>query len=344
MWHWNAPTDLIDQPGKEWWRGFYTNATTFDVQAALADPGGPKYQLLVRDIDAIAVQLQKFEDAGVPVIWRPLHEAQGNMPDGDAWFWWGAKGPEAFKGLWHLMYDRLTNYHGLHNLIWEFTSSAAQGNHLDWYPGDDQVDMVGLDVYTDPTSNMNGQWYDTLQFYNGRKLLALSETGSLPNPTDLDKWGIDWSYFSPWTWDYIRDQYITQRGYTEAQLQSLLQNLLNNDGIITLGELPIMPWNNLAPVLPGDYNGDGTVNAADYTLWRNSFGQAGSGLAADGDGNGKIDNGDFDVWRLFFGESAGGSAANGNAAVPEPSTMLMLLFGAACLNAIRSLRLRAFAR
>jgi mannan endo-1,4-beta-mannosidase len=73
MWHWNAPTDLINTPGKEWWRGFYTDATTFDVQAALANPAGPKYQLLLRDIDAIAGQLQKFEDAGVPVLWRPLH-------------------------------------------------------------------------------------------------------------------------------------------------------------------------------------------------------------------------------------------------------------------------------
>jgi mannan endo-1,4-beta-mannosidase len=106
MWHWNAPANLIDQPGREWWRGFYTNATTFNLPGALANPGGGDYQLLLRDIDAIAVELQKFEDAGVPVIWRPLHEAQG------AWFWWGAYGPETFKQLWNLTYDRLTNVHG----------------------------------------------------------------------------------------------------------------------------------------------------------------------------------------------------------------------------------------
>ena len=44
------------------------------------------------------------------------------------------RGPEAFKGLWTLMYERLTDVHGLHNLIWEFTSSAADGDFLDWYP------------------------------------------------------------------------------------------------------------------------------------------------------------------------------------------------------------------
>jgi mannan endo-1,4-beta-mannosidase len=103
-WHWNAPANLVD-PVNRWWSGFYTEWTTFDLPGALANPASSGYQLLLRDLDAIAVQLQKFEDAGVPVIWRPLHEAQGG------WFWWGAHGPEAFKDLWRLSYDRLANYH-----------------------------------------------------------------------------------------------------------------------------------------------------------------------------------------------------------------------------------------
>ncbi|MBV9850549.1 MAG: beta-mannanase, partial [Armatimonadetes bacterium] len=102
-WHWNAPTDLKNTQAQPWWRGFYTDATTFDVQKALADPQSEDYRLLLRDMDAIAAQLQKFADAGVPVLWRPLHEAEGG------WFWWGAKGPEPFKALWRLMYDRFTN-------------------------------------------------------------------------------------------------------------------------------------------------------------------------------------------------------------------------------------------
>lgn len=47
VWHWNAPSGLIDQPGKEWWRGFYTDATTLDLAATLADPGGDDYRLLL---------------------------------------------------------------------------------------------------------------------------------------------------------------------------------------------------------------------------------------------------------------------------------------------------------
>ncbi|HEY4235392.1 MAG TPA: glycosyl hydrolase [Lacipirellulaceae bacterium] len=333
MWHWNAPTDLIDTVDHEWWRGFYTDSTTFDVQAALASPGSPKYNLLVSDIDAIAVQLKKFQDAGVPVIWRPLHEAQGNMPDGDAWFWWGAKGPQAFKDLWHLMYNELTNVKGLHNLIWEFTSSAAQGNYQDWYPGDDVVDMVGLDIYTDPASNMNGQWNDVLPFYNGRKLLALSETGTLPNPSDLQKWDIKWSYFSPWTWDYVRSQY-TSRGYTEAQIQTALAGLLNDSNIVNLNGLPLMPWKTGAPNLPGDYNYDGVVDASDYNFWRDSMGQSvAKGNGADGNGNGLIDSGDYDVWRLYFGQTSAGGASS--AAVPEPAAWLLAISGFAGLAWIR---------
>ena len=65
-WHWNAPTDLINDQNAPWWSGFYTYATTFDIQAALADPCGADYQLVLRDLDAIAVQLQKFQDANLP--------------------------------------------------------------------------------------------------------------------------------------------------------------------------------------------------------------------------------------------------------------------------------------
>ena len=192
MWHWNAPANLINTPGHEWWRGFYADSTTFDLPGALANPGGSDYQLILHDIDAIAVQLKKYQDAGVPVIWRPLHEAQGG------WFWWGAHGSESFKELWHVMYDRLTNYHGLHNLIWEFTSIGVNGDEDQWYPGDDEVDMVGLDVYTQPTDNMSGQWADAFDMYNGRKMIALSETDTLVDPDVMDQWGTKWAYAAPW--------------------------------------------------------------------------------------------------------------------------------------------------
>ncbi len=220
-WHWNAPTDLIDEPGAEWWRGFYTFATTFDIAAVLADPGGAKYQLLIRDLDAIAAELQKFEDANLPVLWRPLHEASGG------WFWWGAQGSGPFIELWQLMYDRYVNYHGLGNLIWVYTVGDAS-----WYPGDSYVDIASMDIYpSNPESSMVWEWQDTQSRHEGVKLVALSESGILPDPDKIRADDVWWSWFSVWNGSFIRDVD-----------QAFLTSVYNDEDIITLDEL--IDWKN----------------------------------------------------------------------------------------------------
>ena len=227
------------------------------------------------------------------------------------------------------MYDRMTNVNGLHNLIWEFTSSDNAG-YQDWYPGDSEVDIVSVDIYGEQNSNMSGQWTEMLSEYNGRKMIALSETGSIPDPDQMDAYGIDWSYFSPWGWDFIVDRYL-EAGYTQAQITAILQKALASDDIITLDELPGLPW-KVVPGVPGDYNGDGTVDAADYCVWRDSFGQTGPNLAADGDGSGQVDGVDYDIWRWNFGTSASGTAALSHSApVPEPASAALLLLAAGAL-------------
>jgi mannan endo-1,4-beta-mannosidase len=86
-WHWNAPSGLLDKEytnaqGKRinalWWRGFYTEATTFDVARALATPASEEYRLLLRDIDVIAAELKKLAAAKIPVLWRPLQKGRGS--------------------------------------------------------------------------------------------------------------------------------------------------------------------------------------------------------------------------------------------------------------------------
>ena len=227
MWHWNAPTDLINQaPDKLWWRGFYTDATTFDLAAALADKNSDRYKLLLSDIDGIAVQLKKFQDADVPVLWRPLHEAPGG------WFWWGAKGAEPFKALWKLLYDRLTIEHNLHNLIWVYT--ATDTFRADWYPGDQYMDIVGLDIYTDASANMSGNWSSALTALDGKKLVTLSESGNIPNTDKVRAFGTWWSWFATWTGnDYIKKQPLDQ-----------LKAVFTDADVITRDELP--NWRLLA--------------------------------------------------------------------------------------------------
>jgi len=61
-----------------WYRGFYTNATTFDLEVALAHPESQEYTLLMTDIDMVAAELRKYADWGIPVLWRPLHEAEAD--------------------------------------------------------------------------------------------------------------------------------------------------------------------------------------------------------------------------------------------------------------------------
>jgi phospholipase/lecithinase/hemolysin len=90
--------------------------------------------------------------------------------------------------------------------------------------------------------------------------------------------------------------------------------------------------------VPGDFNHDLVVDAADYVVWRNTLGRMGAGLAADGNGNGTIDFGDYDVWRAHFGgapskewsaESTSilASAGSTRATVPESTSLLLLMGG-----------------
>ena len=220
-WHWNAPTNLINTVGHEWWRGFYTDATTFDVAAALANTNSAEYGLILRDIDAIAVQLKKISSNNVPVLWRPLHEATGG------WFWWGAKGSGPFKQLWRLLYNRLTTYHNLHNLIWILADEDP-----DWYPGDDVVDIVGVDAYpSDPTDALSTSWENLKSRFDGVKLLTLSEFGGVPDIERMHVFGVWWSYFSPWGGYFVED----------ALTNSASQRIYQSPEVITLDELNAVP-------------------------------------------------------------------------------------------------------
>lgn len=85
-----------------------------------------------------------------------------------------------------------------------------------------------------------------------------------------------------------------------------------------------------SPILPGDFNDDGTVDAADYTVWRDGL-----------DATYTLDH--YTEWVTHFGQSSGGNAAIGAAsAVPEPTThaLIMASLAIVALNSLRAGRTR----
>jgi len=130
---------------------------------------------------------------------------------------------------------------------------------------------------------------------------------SLPVTLDLNDWPGAQIYFADF-FDLF-DGFVDPAGYVFADIHTLTPVVL--------------------PPVPGDYNANGKVDAADYVTWRDMSGQAGAGLAADGNADGFVNQDDYLFWRTHFGNTAGsGSGASASAAVPEPTTFLLLLFAA----------------
>ncbi|HCD53546.1 MAG TPA: glycosyl transferase family 1 [Balneolaceae bacterium] len=127
-------------------RSFYD--TTRAVSAIL--PGGEKHQQYKHTLDEVAAYFRELSP--MPVIFRPFHEHNGD------WFWWG-KGlctEEEYRALWRFTFNYLVNEKEVHNLIWAFSPDRSRTNihtfkrdYFYGYPGDNFVDIIGLDNYWD---------------------------------------------------------------------------------------------------------------------------------------------------------------------------------------------------
>lgn len=184
-WHWGIPPYGV---------GYPSSKESVDM-AELLTEGTPLYQGMLDNIDAVAKALMELDRANIPVIWRPLHEFDG------AWFWWGKGGPEAFCKLWRLMYDRFTKHHGLHNLIWVLGYAKVEEG---WYPGDEYVDIIGADEYTE---GIHEALYKKLLTVTDKSMpICLHENGPIPNPRELVEKKVDWCWFLTWHTTHIHDQ------------------------------------------------------------------------------------------------------------------------------------------
>ena len=228
-WHWNAPTEYLNSTANNsdgWWGGFYTKSSKFDIAKVMNGQDAKGKKLLDRDIKEIAKQLKRLEKAGVPVIWRPLHEASGG------WFWWGAKGSDAYKKLWKYLYKELTNTYGCNNLIWVYNGQSA-----DWYPGDEYVDIVGEDIYPgnhvyDPQVS---RFKQAINYGSKTKITALTENGCIFDIDSAVSINALWCWFMTWGGEFAVNGSNYSENYTE---KSVIKKMYSSKYALTLDDLP----------------------------------------------------------------------------------------------------------
>jgi mannan endo-1,4-beta-mannosidase len=249
-WHWRDPALLGTKDANR--ANFYVRdadpakntAFTIPVADGRLDTGSPAYRQLDAGIDLIAGELKRLQDAGVSVLWRPLHEASGSK--GDGWFWWGrtrsdgVAQSQAYILLWRHMYERLVRVHGLHNLVWVWN-----GQDPAWYPGDDVVDIVGWDIYDDSdnkTYRSQVETYRRLRAIPGTpKPVALSETSFIPDPDRMQSDGAPWLWFTVWNdaragaGVSAKDNFWSGDYYNTARHKN---QVYHHPNVITLDKLP----------------------------------------------------------------------------------------------------------
>lgn len=253
-WHINLPTDFTSyEMGEEldWSKCSYKINETFDVAEASVE-GTKEYEYIMQAIDLLAAELLKVQDAGVPIIFRPYHEAEGNggINGEGAWFWWAQDGAAAYKDLWKQLHTTLTEDYGLHNLIWEF-NSYTYSTSAEWYPGDEWVDMVGFDKYNTTynrhdgkTSGPNedaisGTFYNLVDLTDNKKMVAMPENDTVPSLENMLVEEAYWLYFCIW-YDNGTENFLSDsERYNDFDT---LKATYQSDTCITLSELP--DWKN----------------------------------------------------------------------------------------------------
>ena len=172
--------------------------TPTSVQSKLTDaqwdelltPDSPLNKRWCAQVDVIAGYLKQLEAAHVPILWRPVHEMNGN------WFWWGNRiGERGTKQYYRMMFDRLVKFHKLTNLIWLWNCdqpSTWDRQFVDYFPGQDYVDVLALDCY----GQFQQRFYDEMNALSDGKVMVVSEGG--PIPLDIYATQPKWAYYMPW--------------------------------------------------------------------------------------------------------------------------------------------------
>ncbi|MGN7760533.1 glycosyl hydrolase [Paenibacillus sp. 22594] len=254
-WHITVPRNFTSyQLGQavDWKEATYKPTETNFKTANAVIPGTKEYQYVMMAIQDLAEQLQILQNNKVPVIFRPFHEAEGNggLNGEGAWFWWASAGADVYKQLWDLLYTELTETYGLHNLIWTYNSYVYSTSPA-WYPGDDQVDMVGYDKYNTVYNRYDGLsgvpnedaitsiFYKLVDLTGGKKMVAMTENDTVPSVKNLTEEKSGWLYFLPWYGEHLMS--------TAFNYPATLKTLYQSNYVITLDELPDLKVDDPTP-------------------------------------------------------------------------------------------------
>ena len=212
-WHWFSPLG-----GRS--KSFFSVNTDFDATRALID-GTPENKALLQDMDMMAALLRPFCEAGVPILWRPFHEAEGD------WFWWGVKGVEVAKELYRFMFRYYTEKHHLDNLIWVWNSPLPEG-----YVGDEYCDIITRDQYPPAYaySDFRDNYEGLLKITDAKKGTAVAETGIIPDADMLVANKTPWLWYMTWSGGFV----LTE----EFNEFSALKRLYEHEYAVTLDKLP----------------------------------------------------------------------------------------------------------
>ena len=188
-WHCVRPTE--DEP-VTFREGILSHLSDWEFQQVLT-PGTDLNKRWARQVDVIAGYLQELQAAGVPVLFRPYHEMNGN------WFWWGGRpGPKGTAALYRQIYDRYVHLHHLNNLIWVWNvnSPSVNAGPVDQYfPGAAYADIVSMDIY----GTFDKAYYESMIALAGEsKPIALAEVGAMPSLKVLSEQP-RWAYMMMWS-------------------------------------------------------------------------------------------------------------------------------------------------
>lgn len=224
-WHWRDPTQTTE--------AFYTNDTNMKISDAMNSDGSWNtsshlYKNIIKDIDAVADCFLELQNADMACMFRPLHEASGG------WFWWGRENAEKYEKLYRLMYDEIVRVKGVHNVIWV---ANADRTDLSWNPGEKYFDIISTDIYNhDHDYSSNSDVFNKLRaLTKGRKIIALTENGPVPDmQQEVDDEAV-WSWWMPW--------YQTWNGnFVNKTSTEQWKKCMNDSRVITLDDMP-KHWN-----------------------------------------------------------------------------------------------------